>query len=549
MKIRWIGIVLSVFFLIGITTRIFIQHEQENKTQGILNKGNYLVNLIALYPIRDLDGDEQSFLLKTLTEYISSEGLVYCFIQDHNGDSLLSLAPHDLASKIPNDIQMKSLYTMGLTEQTFRVSGSEDTIYEFAKPIFENGQRSGTVRLGLKLSPISLFSLGRIKLLAMITFFMFAMVSFIYYGITLALQPVKNLSQGLGNAYTSSAPAITNSEKNGGILHDIKDLERSIVRFKENFKKIETDNMELAAKLGVTTFEKNQISKVIDSINFGIIITDIQDNITHINAYMLNLLNKEQQELVDHPLGEILDHDEITSFIAQQGSAKLTTTGSHIETTFPELAPGEIFQVCLSYLKDNEGVIVGKMVSFKNITSEKSTEKAQHEFIAHVAHEFLTPLTTIKSYNEMLMDGEINEREMQKEFYNTINGETSRLTRLIKDLLNISKIQMGNLTLSTGLVKTDWLVEDCITAIETPAQNNNITLEKNLPDNFPSLVGDKELLKTAIINLLGNAVKYTPENGTVTFSLIEEDGMVIFDILDTGLGDYSPPRWGDYGSE
>ena len=73
-------------------------------------------------------------------------------------------------------------------------------------------------------------------------------------------------------------------------------------------------------------------------------------------------------------------------------------------------------------------------------------------------------------------------------------------------------------------------------AIESAAQNKHIILEKNLPETFPSLFGDKELLKVAIINILNNAVKYTPENGKITFSLSDQNGLAIFDVIDTGYG-------------
>jgi two-component system phosphate regulon sensor histidine kinase PhoR len=190
----------------------------------------------------------------------------------------------------------------------------------------------------------------------------------------------------------------------------------------------------------------------------------------------------------------------------------------------------------LSYLSGREEDVIGKVISFKNITSEKSAENAKHEFITRITHELLTPLTTINSYNEMLMDDEIDNIEMQKEFYNTINEETSRLTSLVKNLLNISKIEMGSLTLHKGLVKSDWLFDDCLTTVEGAAQKKNITIERNVPDNFPSLFADKELLKVAVINILGNAVKYTPENGHIQFMLTEQDDFIIFEVTDDGYG-------------
>jgi signal transduction histidine kinase len=136
----------------------------------------------------------------------------------------------------------------------------------------------------------------------------------------------------------------------------------------------------------------------------------------------------------------------------------------------------------------------------------------------------------------MLMDGEITDIATQKDFYNIINTETDRLSRLIKDLLNLSQIEMGKLSLNLSRVKSDWLFEDSIESVAGAARKKNITILKKLPDYFPTLMGDKELLKGAIINILGNAIKYTPENGQVEFELSEDDTMAIFDISDTGYG-------------
>jgi signal transduction histidine kinase len=510
MKPPRIGVTLFVFVLIGIIifAQILIRQEEKYKKQDLLDKGNYLASLVSLHPIQDFRGNKRDFLLRTLTEYTTYEGLAYFFVHDNAGLPIVSLAPNDVASKIPNDIQMASLNAMGLTKQTFKDYKSQGTIYEFAKPIFEHGRKTGTVRLGLKPPPISFLSLERTRFLAMIALFILAIILFFYYGISLALRPLRKLHQDFKYTCTDSAASVHSAADGESIYFTIKALERSLTQIKEKLLKIETDNVILVSKLGVTTFEKNQVVKILDSINFGIVITDIQDNISLINE----------------------------SFISEQEGGKQINTAGHIETTLPELAPGDIFSVSLTVLNDGEGSLVGKMISIRKITSEKAVEKAQHEFIAHIAHELKTPLTSIKSYSEMLIDGDIDDSEMKKEFYNTINEETDRLTALIHNLLSISRIDMGDLTLNKGLVKTDWLAGDSISAIESAAQNKHIVLEKNFPETFPSLVGDKELLKVAIINILNNAVKYTPENGKITFSLSDQNGLAIFDVVDTGHG-------------
>ena len=531
-----IAVIVLFFVSIAVLAQILTRQERKYSAEDTLNKGHYLVSLISLHPISYFDSQKRDFFLRTITEYTSYEGLAYLFVHDAAGQAIVSLAATEPASRIPAEIQMKSLHTMGLLSQTFKVNGSKETIYEFAKPIFEKGKKAGTVRLGLMLPHISVFSLERMNFLAMIAFFLFAALFLGYWGLTRALIPLKNLGEKFRDTGAEPEQDITDYVTGGRIAPIIQGFEQSLTQIKEKMKQIEADNMELASKLGVTTFEKNQIINILDSINFGIIITDIQDNVSLINEYMLKLLNKKWADVIDRPRGQVLEHDEINSFISQQDSLGHSGQASDIEITFPDLAPGEIFQVSSSYLVDSQKAPIGKMISVKNVTREKLAGEAQQGFIAHVSHELLTPVTNIKSYSEMLMEGEIDDIEMQKEFYNTINEETNRLTNLVKNLLNISKMEMGSLTLAKGLVRTDWFVEGCLTPIEASAHDKHITIEKNLPDTFPSLLADKELLKNAIINILGNALKYTPEKGHITFSISEEDNMVVFEIIDDGYG-------------
>jgi len=538
MKVHRITIAIFVILVIGIGifAQTLHQQEQRSRTRDLQNKGSYLVSLVALHPMENFLGSKRAYIVKTLAEYVTSDGLIYAIVQDQNGSPLLSLAHRDVVAKIPTEVEQRSLYVNGLIHQTYKMVGTDHTINEFAKPIFEGGQRSGTVRMGFDLPPISMFSLERIKLMAIMAFFAFSMAVLVYYGVTLALRPLHEVNQNFRNICIDSVPVSPGSFKNGGVGEIIKGLEQSVFQLKDRYEKIQAENIDLTTKYGVISFEKHNVFNILDSINYGIIVTDIQDNITHINSYMLNLLDKKRDEVIDHPLGDVLGHDQITAFLLQQEALKQSSGASYIEATFPELDSGESFLVSLSYLSGRKEGVIGKVISFKNITSEKSAENAKHEFITRITHELLTPLTTINSYNEMLMDDEIDNVELQKEFYNTINEETSRLTSLVKNLLNISKIEMGSLTLHKGLVKSDWLFNDCVTTVEGAAQKKNITIERNLPDSFPSLFADKELLKVAIINILGNAVKYTPEDGHIQFMLTEQDDFAIFEVTDDGYG-------------
>ena len=116
MKLSRIGVGLFLLFLIGITifTRILIKQEEKRNVQNMMNKGNYLVSLIALHTIGNFAAERGEFFLRTLTQYTSYEGLAYFFVEDHKGQAIISFAPGNIASQIPRDIQMKSLHSMAL---------------------------------------------------------------------------------------------------------------------------------------------------------------------------------------------------------------------------------------------------------------------------------------------------------------------------------------------------------------------------------------------------------------------------------------------------
>ena len=537
-KFQMIFIAVFIFLLIGVTifTRSLIQQEEKRKMKNMKEKGVHLVSLAALHSVNDFETSKRDFYLRTLLGYSSAADLVYCFVHDNTGKSIASFTSNVLKVRIPDEIEVRSLSSMRLTAQIFLDPLSEQSISEYSKPIFEGGQKTGTVRLGFRFPSVELFSPERISLLAMFALLIFAAVFLAYYGILYAIRPVQKSIYDIKNRSNGTGPVGADSAMGGGIARIVGDLNHSFSDLHGRLKKIESANFDLATKVGVVSFEKNKIINLLNAMDFGILTIDVLDNLSYINDYMSKLLGKELKDVIDRPLDSILGHDEIVTFILQHEIAESSNSAKHIETTFPDVSPGETFKMSFFNLKDNEGAVTGKMILLKNITNEKLGEKTQQEFIAHVSHELLTPLTTIKSYNEMLMDGEIDKVEMQKEFYNTISDETTRLTRLIQNLLNISKIEMGSLTINKGLIKTDLLFQDCASAISASALNKGIAFEKKVPDKFPSLDGDKELLKVAINNILNNAVKYTPEGGSITFSLNEQDTSVTFAITNTGQG-------------
>ncbi len=530
-------LILLIFSGLFVITNFQLRTENKERVQEVYTKGNHLVSLIALQPMATFE-KEHDFFVRTLMEYSTKEGLAYCHIVDRSGATLVSFRLPQVNLAIKNDQNSSRVKAAGLVFSPFEFTDNDARLFDFSKPIFENGERAGTVNIGLMLEPLSLFTKERISLLGMLFFFITAVVIIFQYGI---LQAVKPLRGTVSKLVPKSSRRRTKNELArafgiGSIDGMIKDFHVALVRLKKQLKKIEGNNKGLASQVGVVKYEKRQIVDILNTINYGIMIIDIQGCVVHINDYLLMHLGKTRRDMIDRPFEEVFSNSALVHFISQQGSLEQLRAQNHVELSLTELSETDVFSVTCTPLTGADNHSSGSLITFNNITTQKNAEKNTIAFVAHLSHEIMTPLTTIQSYSEMLMEGEIEDVETQKEFFNTINKETKRLSRLIKDLLNLSRIEMGSLTLSKDIVKSDSLFTDCLVSVQGSAKKKGIAIERHAPDNFPVFMGDKELLKGAIINILGNAVKYTPQKGVIDFGLRKEGGNIIFDISDTGYG-------------
>ena len=532
----YFAIFLIILAGIALFTHIHIKNNKIEFRQELVNRGNNLATLISLYPVSELTQEKKDYFLKTLSEDFTAQGLVYCVIHSNKENNILELSTEGLLNKVPDDIRLRSENTRRLINEAYSIGNKDNAICEFAKPIFENGKRTAVVRLGLLVPVPSVFSLENLTYMGLISFLIVVTLVFLNYGATSLLQPVVELFGKIGNRNSDIRHISYSSKSMPGFLPAVAELEHSFSRIKNVLTDIEKDNMEMTTKLGVLSYQKNQIVKIIDSIDTGIIIMDSRAMVVNANNYALNLIRKKLDEVLEHPLGEVIQNNEILKFVDKHLNEDSPVEQKNIDMTFPGTSPGRVYQVSIMKLRDEGSTTIYNLISIRDITELKNIKDSSQGFIAQVAHELLTPLTTIRSYNEMLMDGEVDDIEMQKEFYNTINDETFRLTRFIQNLLSIAKLEMGGLVMQKGLIKTDWLVEDSVSAVEGEAIKKCIKISKNLPDNFPSIMGDKEMLKIAIINVLGNAVKYCPENSIITLTLLDQQEEIHFIIEDDGPG-------------
>jgi len=181
-------------------------------------------------------------------------------------------------------------------------------------------------------------------------------------------------------------------------------------------------------------------------------------------------------------------------------------------------------------------LIFGSALIMRTVAHEMDILKIKSDFVSSVSHEFKTPLTSIKALVERLQEGKVKDSAKLNQYYSVIAQDTEKLTRLVKNVLDFSKIEEGRV--EYNLVETDlnvWLVQQ----IESFQQNEmakNIKI-RCMPDpNIPTIEIDPDAMSQVIVNLLGNAIKFSPKDTEVVADLKNRDDVIILEIKDQGIG-------------
>jgi two-component system sensor histidine kinase VicK len=171
----------------------------------------------------------------------------------------------------------------------------------------------------------------------------------------------------------------------------------------------------------------------------------------------------------------------------------------------------------------------------QDITEEHKLDNMRREFVANVSHELRTPLTSVKSYTETLLDGALQDPDTAEHFLGVINDEADRMTRLVKDLLTLSQHDGGIMLNMEDILISD-LAASCVERMKREAQGKNQEIKLNVKQNMPVIKGDRHRIDQLLINIIGNAIKYTPERGRITVQLYCEKDYVVISVEDNGIG-------------
>lgn len=280
------------------------------------------------------------------------------------------------------------------------------------------------------------------------------------------------------------------------------------------------------------TEARNQAGAILDSIADGVIAVNKSGEVLFINPVVEKVFGIDQKASQGkNILGVIRNYD--VERLLEKALRTEKPVSQEIRLIYPE---PKVFYVNATPLQGHGRQKGGAVVLFNDITQRKKLEDMRTEFVANVSHELRTPLTSIRGFLETLLEGKIEDQATIRRFLEIINRETARLTRLIDDLLNLSKIEERQVVHRWQAVQLLDTVNRAVIMFQAQAKEQNLELVTELPAELPVVRGDPDMLAQVLINLVDNAIKFTPAGGRITVRAGANEENVRIDVEDTGIG-------------
>jgi PAS domain S-box-containing protein len=269
-----------------------------------------------------------------------------------------------------------------------------------------------------------------------------------------------------------------------------------------------------------------------DAMWHGLLVVDDQLKIRYANGAAAIFLGTTRESLVGAEARAALPHAPVIEALARVADRALRTRSS-VEV---EPEPGRDAVLRFSIRPMRKSDTMAAMVLIEDVTQQRIADKSRNGFVAQATHELRTPLTNIRLYVEALLERPDQDAVERAGCLNVINEEVRRLERIVGDMLSVSELEAGSLALACDDVRLDALFQQIQADFLMQAQEKKIRMEYRLPPKLSVIRGDRDKILISIANLVGNALKYTPGGGEVSVSVRENEGMVVVDVADTGIG-------------
>ncbi|HEY4601094.1 MAG TPA: ATP-binding protein [Cerasibacillus sp.] len=332
------------------------------------------------------------------------------------------------------------------------------------------------------------------------------------------IKPIQVASKTMGELLKGNYRARVHHPFNGSI----GDLSRQINELARNLSELSINEQ----------MQADQLKTVIDNTESGLVLLDEKGYIHLVNRKFLSMFGGQQRDYVGYLYYDVMRQTAIhrtvqETFLYEKNVKKSITLDKDTRHMYIEVVGAPIFT--------ERKLLKGAVLAFYDITDFKNVEVMRKDFVANVSHELKTPITSITGFAETLLDEGLSNPEINRQFTEIIYNESNRLQVLINDLLTLSKLEQEGFTLSYSDIHLITIVNEVLPAFKQKIAEKDISVDTSISDSI-HFIADQEKLKQILINLLANAINYTPEQGKIKIQAVESEDDVHIMISDTGIG-------------
>ncbi|MBC1485876.1 two-component system histidine kinase PnpS [Listeria seeligeri] len=387
-----------------------------------------------------------------------------------------------------------------------------------AVPVKHQNKTDGVLRISISLESVDTAVAklwGNLALIFGIALIIIAGISvFIARKITKPVREIIEVSTDLANHKYDS-------RIHGKVSGELQDLSISVNMLAES---LETQMFEIKQN-------EQRLNAIVQNLVSGVMLINADKQVIMTNRTMYQILG--ETEITGKPFYEVIKSFALSQLIDATFETK-TMQQKEIILYFPREM---ILDASVSPILAEDGEITGIILLLHDITQIRHLENVRSEFVTNVSHELKTPVTALKGFAETLLDGAMYDEALLKKFLTIIKEESDRLHRLIMDILALSRIEQNPVTENVGTVDVDDVIDQSVRTIFELATEKNIQVsapEKTIP---PVIIEtNRDQLQQILINLLSNAINYTPVDGKVEVKLMERESEVIIEVTDNGIG-------------
>ncbi len=300
-----------------------------------------------------------------------------------------------------------------------------------------------------------------------------------------------------------------------------RELQEVYKRVLEEFSRLEKDQEAFNA-------EKAVYASILSNMNDGILVVDKNGNVSLINPSACAIFNVTGQEAIGHSLVEVIRHFKMNELLERTLESHSPQIDS-FETAYKS------YIRCIATPLDKEmpGSILFLM---QDLTRIRQLEIIRRDFVSNVSHELRTPLTSLKLITETLQDSLQEDPREARKFLDRMAGEIDNLNQMVEELLELSRIESGLVPLEKSWVKPHELIQSAAERMALQAQRAGLKFTQTCSEDLPEIFVDKARLERVLVNLLHNAIKFTPPGGSILLSARQEMDRMVFSVKDTGVG-------------